>query len=242
MRNRKKIINKLSRIPKVNYLIFIFVIIFALSIAIPTLARFQNRAIDTNIAVWDGSVASSYRSGSGTKDDPYVIASGSELAYFANMLESNDYSDTYFSLDNNIILNGGIFAYLEDSGIQYIVDENTYYVNDYTSDYYTLPHGSGDKVGSINIIKSLNNFKGTLDGNSYTISGLYINSTDSEELGLFNNLEGTINNLYLTNSVVNGGYTTGLLAVNSNNAKINNVVVDGLIVGNSSEFINIKSR
>ncbi len=237
MRNRKKIINNLSRIPKVNYLIFIFVIIFALSVAIPTLARFQNRAIDTNIAVWDGSVASSYRSGSGTKDDPYVIASGSELAYFANMLESNDYSDTYFSLDNNIILNGGVFAYLEDSGIQYIVDGNTYYVNDYTSDYYTLPHGSGDKVGTLNIIKALNNFKGTLDGNSYTISGLYINSTDSEELGLFNNLEGTINNLYLTNSVVNGGYTTGLLAVNSNNANINNVVVDGLIVGNSSEFI-----
>ena len=31
--------------------------------------------------VWDGSIAKSFAGGKGTKDDPYQIATGSQLAY-----------------------------------------------------------------------------------------------------------------------------------------------------------------
>ena len=33
--------------------------------------------------VWDGSIAESFAVGKGTKDDPYQIANGSQLAYFS---------------------------------------------------------------------------------------------------------------------------------------------------------------
>ncbi|MFR4038292.1 MAG: hypothetical protein ACLTZT_11210 [Butyricimonas faecalis] len=42
----------------------------------------------TNVDVWDGSVATALAGGSGTKDDPYQIATGAQLAYLAQ--EIND--------------------------------------------------------------------------------------------------------------------------------------------------------
>ena len=56
-------------------------------------------------SIWDGSIASSYHSGSGTTDDPYIIFTASEFAYFAEQVNSgNSYDYTYFKLSSNIRL------------------------------------------------------------------------------------------------------------------------------------------
>ena len=60
--------------------------------------------------VWDGSVAKSFAGGKGTKDDPYQIATGSQLAYFAERVNAGEYgekyADTYFELTSDIDLGG----------------------------------------------------------------------------------------------------------------------------------------
>ena len=42
--------------------------------------------------VWDGSVASGFASGSGTRDNPYIISTAGELALFRDMVNSGNAS------------------------------------------------------------------------------------------------------------------------------------------------------
>ena len=55
---------------------------------------------------WDGvSIATSFSSGNGTIDNPYLISNGSEFIYFKNLIEGNDanlYKDKYYKLSNDI--------------------------------------------------------------------------------------------------------------------------------------------
>ena len=54
---------------------------------------------------WDGSTASSFESGSGTLDNPYIIAHASQLSYLRTSLSSNSYYENkYISLTTNINL------------------------------------------------------------------------------------------------------------------------------------------
>lgn len=231
----KNIFLKLPKKEKIISLGLVAVLIFAISISIPSLARHKNRNVLNTIVTWDGSVASSYRGGSGTKESPYIISNASELAYFGIQLQTNDYNDIYFEINNDIIINNGIFTYDETDKIKYTLDGITYYVKPYTDEYYDNTNRVGTKVGNINLFSSLNNFKGHLNGNSFRIYGLYI-SNDSEKLGLFTNLTGEIKDLYIENSVVYGGNITGGLASDANNSDITNILYNGYIIGNDSEI------
>lgn len=53
------------------------------------------------IEVWDGSVATAFASGSGSKTDPFIISNGAELAYAVN----SSAADKYYKLSNDIYLN-----------------------------------------------------------------------------------------------------------------------------------------
>ena len=55
-----------------------------------------------------------------------------------------------------------------------------------------------------------NSFTGILDGLGHTITGLYINNSNNNQ-GLFGTLKGTVKNLIIGNSYVNGK-TSGLIA------------------------------
>lgn len=56
--------------------------------------------------VWDESIASEFKYGEGTSNKPYLITTGSELAYLASLVNSgNSYEETYFQLANEINLN-----------------------------------------------------------------------------------------------------------------------------------------
>ncbi len=61
-------------------LLFVTLLLLLTSVCVPVLAA--------GPAAWDGSVASSFRAGSGTRDNPYLIYSPEELALFRNKVNS----------------------------------------------------------------------------------------------------------------------------------------------------------
>ncbi len=74
--------------------VFVAILVLATSVFIPA-------AMASEIEVWDGKIATSFASGSGTKADPFIISNGSELAYAVN----NSAADKYYKLTNDIYLN-----------------------------------------------------------------------------------------------------------------------------------------
>jgi hypothetical protein len=58
--------------------------------------------------LWDGSIAESFAGGSGTRDDPYQIATGAQLAYLAQEVNgaNSALSGAYYVLTQDIDLNG----------------------------------------------------------------------------------------------------------------------------------------
>ncbi len=224
-------LNKLKQIPKIYYAVALLIIGILISVSIPSLARYKNRVIINDTPVWDGTIATSYKSGSGSKEDPYIISSGSELAYFSKMLETTNYQNTYFRLTNDIILNNGIFKYDTTSNITYTVNKQTKYIKEYTNEVYEDSAKTVASTEKINTLTPLMNFKGHLDGNAYTIYGLYITSSEKEELGLFTNLQGEVYDLTISNAIIYGGELTGGIASTATSSTLKNISFDGYVVG-----------
>ena len=60
---------------------------------------------------WDGSVASKFASGTGTKADPYIISNAAELAYFGTQYNG---SSSYYKITADINLGGREWTYHQD--------------------------------------------------------------------------------------------------------------------------------
>lgn len=193
-----------------------------LSVGIPSLARFKNR-ITTDISVWDGTTSTSLE-GTGSIDNPYIISNGSDLAYLSQI----DNTDLYFTITNNIILNNGTFKYVDDK-IMYTIDNIDYYVK---NNKYYIDEEYIEEEGSINILPNISNFKGTLEGNSYTIYGLYLNQDNAYYI---DNLEGTISNLYIKNTLLTGKNVS--IINKTDNSNINSLLFEGYLIGNSENLV-----
>lgn len=227
--------NKTTKTKKLTFLIIIITFILMFAIGIPTLARYKNRTTIKNVATWNGTIASTYKSGSGTQTSPYIISNGSELAFLAQQLLTTDYEDTYFSLSSDIMINNCVFKYDEIDGVTVFIGGQKYYLGEYSNKYYDNGNREGSESGTINLFGSLKNFKGHLDGRSFSIYGLYIADGAKDELGLFNNLQGEVKNLYIENALIYGGNITGILASTTNNASISDLMVSGYVLGSNSD-------
>ncbi len=129
---------------------------------------------------WDGSIAQSFSGGTGTKEDPYQIASGSEFIYFKSLIEgseSSTYNHLYYILTNHINFNHQQFSPI---GIPDSSD----------------PSKSNDHV-----------FKGDFNGNGYSLANINLipQKTIFNEtyLGLFSLIEnGSVRNLNIKNMTI----------------------------------------
>jgi hypothetical protein len=131
-----------------------------------------------DVVAWDGTIAESFSDGSGTEEDPYLISTGSELAYLASEINgsnANIYYNKYYRLTDNIDLGGkewnpiGCYRY-----------------------------GNGDFANN-------RAFCGHFDGDGYTVSNFKI--TEPKEMyywyfGLFGYVQGSIENLAVKDFVV----------------------------------------
>ena len=173
--------------------------------------------------VWDGSTK--VPSGSGSESDPYLISTGEELAWLATLAAEGSY---YVQLTNDIILNDGTF---DQSGNFTKTGETA----------ASTPHAWTPAKKAV----------WHIDGGNHYISGLYINSNDNDDVGLFSNLRGgsyvknlTIKNSYVTASQSDKFFGVGVFAGQSssdftNCAGENNIVsasryATGGIVGYSN--------
>ena len=122
-----------------------------------------------SVPAWDGSVATSFAGGSGTEEDPYLISSGAELAYLAEIINDiKSYNKSnYYKLTADINLGGRIWT----------------------------PIGIGvDDKGEYSERRI---FKGKFDGNGFTIYNFKVIQPEEEPFvyfGLFGRIEGSYNN------------------------------------------------
>ncbi|MBO5020983.1 MAG: InlB B-repeat-containing protein, partial [Clostridia bacterium] len=95
--------------------------------------------------VWSGKLARLYASGDGTKESPYEIKTGGQLALLANDALQSKTANKYYKITADIILNEPNFTYRK-------TEANEWYTG-----------------------KWAEAFRGNLDGGYHTISGLYLN-------------------------------------------------------------------
>ena len=143
------------------------------------------------VTVWDGSVADGFAGGSGTEEDPYIIVTAVQLAYFAQSVNSGDRCyDTYIRMDSDIQL------------------------NDTTDwEHWGQTDENGSIISPVNVWTPIGDnqwFNCIFDGNGHIVSGVYINNEKNNQ-GLFGECNGTIKNVGVLDSYIHGsGYVGGV--------------------------------
>lgn len=148
--------------------------------------------VDT-VVPWDGTTAKKFAGGDGSKDNPYQISNGAELAYLAQQVNSEkiDSEDTFITLTNNIDLNNKAWT----------------------------PIGKSDSV----FAGTFDGNGHTISGLYINITGSYSPAKKGRLYqGLFGCVEdGTVQNLIVTGSVtigneksVNVSYIGGIVGIN----------------------------
>ncbi len=170
--------------------------------------------LTASAAVWSGKAASSFAGGNGSKNSPYIIKNGEQLARMRNFVNSTNskyysYRKAYYKLGADIVLNSNS--------------------SNYASWGKSAPARKWTPIGSNNA------FSGNFNGNGYTVSGLYVNSS-SNYVGLFGYFYGTVSNLKIKNSYIIGTkYYTGAVAgycfgYSDQKASVSNCSVSSTIV------------
>lgn len=154
--------------------------------------------------------------GEGTEKNPYQIGTAEQLTKLAELVNegNGDYNDKYYKLIADIDLS----AYNASN-------------TGFNSGNGWVPIGDGSNGGSY--------FNGTFDGNNFKITGLYINDLSKEYVGLFGNVCGTVKNLGIVGTNINGNYNSGGVAglVNGNitncysTGTVNGAYITGGIAG-----------
>ncbi len=146
--------------------------------------RFGNIVI-SDIA-WTGDIADNYESGTGTKEDPYIIMNGEQLA---KMVLDSENEGKYYKLGADIYLNDTTSKNWKDTAKQWIWTNNV--------------------------------FKGTFDGDTKVIRGLYYNGTKSK-IGLFCYVSNaTIRRVVLEDAYIcSTGYATGSIIGDANSGTV----------------------
>ncbi|MBE6727832.1 MAG: glycosyl hydrolase family protein [Ruminococcaceae bacterium] len=135
-----------------------FLLTFALLLSSVTTAAVFTASAEVD--AWDGSIATAFAGGSGTKDDPYQISNGAELAYMFNAVNvttgSSFSNGKYFKLTADIYLNDVTKDDWKEN------NPNPWYVSVSTNGY---------------------RFTGNFDGAGHTVYGMYY-SGESGNVGL----------------------------------------------------------
>ena len=155
---------------------------------LPTLAFAQETA-----DIWDGSIATSFAEGDGTESNPYQIATGSQLAYLASIVNGGDNcANKYFLMTSDIDLGNRQWTPIGKTFVNALLGSTPYYC-----------------------------FAGNFDGGNYTISNLVMGSASSPVTadvgGLFGASVGVLKNitldtvsLYCNAFATSQGYVVGM--------------------------------
>ena len=143
--------------------------------------------------IWDGSKASSFAGGTGVPNDPYIIKTGAQLYKMVSEYSNSSSAKNsvnqcvYFELANDIYLNDISAEYLENLDI-------ATWNSAFNAWYKTTSYSKG--------------FTGDLDGNGFTIYGLYCNEGYAGLIPILMD-GGNIHHLNIENSYITGTESAG---------------------------------
>ena len=148
----------------------------------------QEEGSTGEIHYWDGTIAESFSGGTGAKDDPFLISSPEEFAYFL------------YLRDNYILLDDLVTAYAD---LSYRLTCDLYFNKDFDcTDFagdYQLTAATARNLKKVKSLNPQSNFCGEFDGAGHTIYNMYM----TESAPLFGMLLGTVKDLH-----VSGGYNS----------------------------------
>ena len=211
-----------------------------------------SRSTLAEVEKWDGvTVATSFSSGNGTKENPYLISNGSELIYFKNLIEGDDYNSfntKYYAisedidLDNHSISSIGTIS-TDDSKIfkgsldgrghtisNILIDKaNTYNGTDYYGLFSTTENAT---ITNLNI--SSYSIKSSKSDNKMSIGLIAGNINSSGEVDEDNKYLGSINNISIVGGSIDLSDTTynkdniigGIGGTISSNLNISNIYLN----------------
>ncbi|ATW23437.1 GLUG motif-containing protein [Candidatus Formimonas warabiya] len=108
---------------------------------------------------WTGGIAANFAGGTGTENDPYLISTGEQLAYFSQRVNAGiTYAGSFIQLTQDILLNS-----MNADGT-----------------FVSASPRQFTKIGS-----NLRKFQGQFNGAGYEIIGLYIDKPNESYQGLF---------------------------------------------------------
>ena len=178
--------------------------------------------------------ASSFDSGSGTKDDPYIIMTVEQFMKLAVEVENKsrvnsnwggDYTrGKYYALGADLDFNPGIDPM---SGITWRKSTELNFNTSAKDINYVEPSGikSFGGIGYMLTDQDLQYFAGTFDGRGHTIRGMYI-KTGQNGVSLFNRADGAvIKNIIVEDAFITGNNHLGFIVGNAQNSQILNCMV-----------------
>lgn len=191
--------------------------------------------------IWDGTIAICFKEGAGSVENPYLISTGAELAFLAELVNlckvDSDgilFGDKCYKMVSDIVLNNSFdglsltntlneWIPIASSYVPVSIENeedfevaNAFYGAIYNESGYQLWSASE----ALDLAKSHNvraAFRGTFDGDGFSISGLYT-AKEYETSGLFGYVwGGTIKNVVIENAYVSNTNNdpfsfTGILA------------------------------
>lgn len=171
-----------------------------------------------NGSIWDGTVAAGFAGGTGTENDPYLIADGQQLAYLRQVINTNA-ADT---------VNSGMF----NSSAKYYVLVNDIMLNitsDWTNWNIAGPTNTWTPIGT-DILPY--QFNAKFDGGGHAVKGIYTNNSSNYQ-GLFGYTGSfaVIKNVGVEQSYIKGGSYAGALAAYADGTMIANCYNKGTVTG-----------
>ena len=108
----------------------------------------------------------------------------------------------------------------------------------------SFPHGDDATENNYTTIGSGGDgFKGTFDGQGFTISGVRIYLPNKYYVGLFGRVRGTIRNLIIDDASITGSqYVSGIVAVNLGEASVQNCLVTGSTISGTTAGVIVGSN
>ena len=175
---------------------------------------------------WDGTIAESFHSGSGTQEDPYIIATAEQLAYAVSGQKSTDKSaDKYYKIAPCV-------KSFNMNGKQGITENST------AAEVQSAAiNGDTYNWGNVSVIWSSENklFKGNFDGSGAVIYNIYC--SNSVGAGLFGNATAGSNdvvykNITVASSYFIGSYAAGGIIGRNENSSANKINIQKTVVKN----------
>ena len=210
---------------------------------------------------WKGAQSSTFSGGTGTKEDPYQIATANDLALLSkNVANGTTYLNKYFVMTNDIYLNDELFSFNPDTGLVTVSDgANIAYLGtgikggvgdivhfDQTASspgtwYKNQNGGAGEYGGTLNEWTPIGKvsaagkqyaFAGHFDGDGHIVSGIYINGSGTSQ-GLFGIVSGVVKNVGVVNSFIAGDmYISGV--VGNTTGTLSSLFSDAIVVAKTS--------